>query len=70
MRIGAALCALWLALPNRREDIAWPRIGAAALIGLGLIFLAARPRVFLAVAPTIAVVALVLYVLRLAARPK
>lgn len=65
IRAGLLTLALWFAMPNRADQIPWPRIAAIAVAAL---LVALRPKVILFLIPVIVVVGIAAYVLK--PRPK
>lgn len=65
VRAGILTLALWLALPERADQIRWSRVAAIVTAGL---LLAIRPKVLLFLVPFLVVVGIAVYVLR--PRPK
>lgn len=66
IRAGILTLALWLAMPERADQIPWGRVGA--ILVAGILMMALRPRALLVLIPVALVAGFVGYVLR--PRPK
>ena len=66
VRAGILTLALWFAMPERADQIPWPRVGA---IATAAVLVALRPKVLLFLVPFIVVGGIAAYVLRPRAKP-
>ena len=64
IRVGLLTLAIWLAMPERADQIRWPRVATSGGIILAVLVLAWRPRLVLYLAPYAIVVGVIGYFLR------